>query len=132
MKFLYKQFQGKKKQIVEVELDRTTRVKFLTAPDFKAYRDHRTHKYYGGTFDRSPVRFVLPFDAVWTVVVEKGSFREPLDVQASCKLLPPDREVLSTVAIDAPPHLREPQGDDRREAQTAYAGEGSPEDEGTN
>ncbi|MCB9170818.1 MAG: DUF1883 domain-containing protein [Flavobacteriales bacterium] len=133
MKFLYKQFQGKKKQIVEVEIDQPTKIKFMTAPEFKAYKDHRTHRYFGGTFDVSPVRFVLPYDAVWSVVVEKGSARDPIEIRASCKLLPPDRGVLSTLAIDAPNHVRETLEEEMQTlGPAAEVGTGSDEEGSTN
>jgi Domain of unknown function (DUF1883) len=106
MKFLHKKFQAKKKEIVEVEMDKPARVKFMTASEFKKYTGARTHTYFGGQFEEGTVQFVLPFDSVWTVVVEKGSHGSSVNVRASVKLLPPDRNVLSTVALDAPAHVR--------------------------
>jgi hypothetical protein len=106
MKFLHQKFQGKKKEIVEVELDRPARVKFMTASEFKRYTGARTHTYYGGQFDAGNVRFVVPFDSVWTVVVEKGTRSNPVDVRASVKLRPADRTTLSSIALDAPAHVR--------------------------
>lgn len=105
MKFLHLKFPAKKKEIVEVELSKPARVKFMTASEFKRYSGARTHTYFGGMFNKGKVRFVLPFDSVWTVVVEKGTKNAPVDVNASCKLLPPDRDALSSVAIDAPDHV---------------------------
>lgn len=101
MKFLHLKFPAKKKEIVEVALSKPARVKFMTASEFKRYSGARTHTYFGGMFDKGTVCFVLPFDSVWTVVVEKGPKSAPVDVSASCKLLPPDRDALSTVATDA-------------------------------
>lgn len=106
MKFLHKQYQAKKKEIIEVELDRAAKVKFMTAMDFKQYKNGRTHKFYGGLFEESPVRFVLPHDAVWYAVVEKGTTADPQDVAASTKLMPPNRAVISSMAADAPQHVR--------------------------
>lgn len=106
MKFLHKQYQAKKKEIIEVELDRPAKVKFMTAFDHKNYKLGRTHKFYGGMFDESPVRFVVPFDANWNVVVERGTHYNPLDVQAQCRLLLPDRTVYTSVALDAPDHVK--------------------------
>jgi hypothetical protein len=107
MKFLHKQYQAKKKEYIEVELDRPARVKFMTAMDFKLYKNGRTHKYFGGLFEESPVRFVLPHDAVWYVVVEKGTLAEPNEVVANTRLMLPNRGVVSSVAVDAPQHVRE-------------------------
>ena len=106
MKFLHKQYQAKKKEIIEVEIDRPVKVKFMTGFDHKNYKLGRTHKYFGGMFDESPVRFVVPFDSVWNVVVEKGTHYEPVVVNAQCRLLLPDRSVLSSVALDSPDSVR--------------------------
>jgi len=107
MHYLYKQFQGKKKDILEVEIDRPTKVRVMTASEYKRYRNGRTFSFYGGMFDSSPVHFVLPHDGVWFAVVEKGgTYNAPGTVQASCKLHPPDRQVISSLAIDAPEHVR--------------------------
>lgn len=102
MKFLYKNYQAKKKEVLEAVIGRGTRVKFMSALDFKLYRNARTHKFYGGTFAEGTVRFVVPFDAVWYVVVEM-----PEDgLTARTRHLPVDRDALSTVALDAPREVR--------------------------
>lgn len=106
MQYLYKQFQAKKKEVIEVEMDRPTKVRFMTATEFKRYKNCRTFTFYGGTFDSTPVRFVVPHDAVWYVVVEKGLRAEAIPVKAQCRLLPPDRQIRSSVALDAPAHVR--------------------------
>lgn len=106
MKFLYKPFEAKRKEIIEVEIDKPTKVKFMTARDLKSYRQGKTYSYYGGLFEESPVRFVVPFDSVWNAVVEKGTYAAPLDVHASCRLTHPNGLVRSSIAVDAPPEIR--------------------------
>ena len=106
MKFLHKTFELKKKEIIEVNIDAPTKVKFLTGRDMKSYKLGKTYTYYGGTYEESPVRFVVPFESVWNVVVEKGSFRSPIDVNATCGVLPPNSTVRSSIAVDAPEHVR--------------------------
>jgi Domain of unknown function (DUF1883) len=106
MKFLHKTFELKKREIIEVHIDMPTKVKFMTGKDMKAYKQGKTHTYYGGTFEESPVRFVIPFEAVWNVVVEKGTQREPLDVMARCHVIAPNATVRTSVAVDAPDHVR--------------------------
>lgn len=125
MRFLHQKFQGKKKEIVEVDLDRPARVKFMTATEFKRYSGARTHTFFGGRFDAGKVRFVLPFDSAWTVVVEKGTKTDPVDVKARVSLCPPDREVLSTLAIDAPDHVRAQAMLDQQGGGDAEAAEGA-------
>lgn len=106
MRFLYKQFQAKKKEIIEVEIDQPTKVKLMTASEFKKYKNGKTHSFYGGRFEESPIRFVLPFDSMWNVVIEKGSYKQPTDLKASCRVMMPDRQVVTSIAADAPAHLR--------------------------
>ncbi|HPF89816.1 MAG: DUF1883 domain-containing protein [Flavobacteriales bacterium] len=107
MKFLFRSFEAKRKEIVEVEIDQPTKVKFMTARDLKAYRMGKTYSYHGGLFEESPVRFVIPYDGQWTAVVEKGTFRAPLEVAAHCRVLSPNGLVRSSIAIDAPPEIRQ-------------------------
>lgn len=107
MRFLHKTFEAKKKDIIEVEIDKPTKVKFMTGRDMSAYKKAKSHTYFGGTFEETPVRFVVPHDAVWSVVVEKGTHRAPLEVHASCRLTPPNGMVRSSIAMDAPDHVRQ-------------------------
>ncbi len=107
MKFLHQTLDAQRSEIIEVEIDTPTKVKFMTGRDLKAYKHGKSHTYFGGLFDESPVRFVVPHDAKWTVVVEKGTHREPLEVKASCRVMAPNGLVTTTIAIDAPAHVRE-------------------------
>ncbi len=106
MRFLHKTFEAKRKEIIEVEIDKPTNVKFMTGLDMKAYKLGKTHTYFGGRFEESPVRFVVPFDSVWNVVVEKGTYRDPLEVSAGCRVIPPMSNVRSSVPVDASGSLR--------------------------
>lgn len=108
MKFLYNSLKGKKKQIVKVDFDTSTKVKLMTAFDLNKYKQGRTHRYRGGFFEVGPVFFRLPSDGIWYVVVEKGTYREPKNVQASVELLKPDRSVKESVAADAPANYTPP------------------------
>jgi hypothetical protein len=117
MKFLHQSIEAKKKEILEVEIDTATKVKFMTGKELKAYRVGKTYSFYGGLFEESPVRFVVPYDAVWTVVVEKGTMQNPIEVNASVRRLSPNNSVRSTIASDAPPHVRAAEG--LLEAETA-------------
>lgn len=106
MKFLFNHYQAKKKEIIEVELDRPARVKFMTAMDYVKYKNTRTHTFYGGLYEESPVRFVVPHDGMWHVVVERGTTAEPNPVKAHCRLMLPNRAVATSIASDAPAHVR--------------------------
>lgn len=106
MRFLYQQFEAKRKEIIEVDIDQSTKVKFMTAREFKAYKQGRTYSFHGGLFEESPVRFVVPFDSNWHVVVEKGTFHDPIEVVAKCSLLNPNGLVRSSIAVDAPEEIK--------------------------
>lgn len=101
MRFLYKPFEAKKKQIIEVEINTSTKVKFMTGKEMKAYKLGQTHTYIGGMYEESPIRFVVPYDSVWNVVVEKGTHRQPLDVEAKCHLIAPNNSVRTSIPVDA-------------------------------
>ncbi len=107
MRFLYKPFEAKKKQIIEVEINTSTKVKFMTGKEMKAYKMGQTHTYIGGMYEESPIRFVVPYDSVWNVVVEKGTHREPLAVEAKCHLIAPNNSVRTSIPVDASKDVRQ-------------------------
>jgi hypothetical protein len=90
MKFLYRKYPAKKKEVIEVHLDRPAKVKFMTAGEFRKYAGGRTHAYFNGLDSDGRVRFTLPFDSVWHVVVEKGGDPLLMDLRANTVLRMPD------------------------------------------
>jgi len=108
MKFLYNSLKGKKKQIVKVNFDTSTKVKLMTAFDLNKYKQGRTHRYRGGLFESGPVFFRLPSDGVWYAVVEKGTYSVPKNVKASVELMGPDKSIKESVAADAPANYTPP------------------------
>lgn len=108
MKFLYNSIKGKKKQIVKVDFDTSTKVKLMTAFDHKKYKQGQTHRYRGGFFENGPVYFRLPSDGIWYVIVEKGTYSQPKNVQASVELKAPDKSIKESFASDAPANYTPP------------------------
>ena len=92
MKFLYRKYPAKKKEIIEVRTDQAATVKFMTAAEFKKYAGGRTHSYFKGQENEEAISFTLPYDGVWHAVVEKGSHLEKADLTASSMLKMPDPE----------------------------------------
>ncbi|HKL40637.1 MAG TPA: DUF1883 domain-containing protein [Cryomorphaceae bacterium] len=88
MKFLHKPFLAKSKDVIEVSFDKPTKVLLLESSQFSRYKKGQTYQYRGGKAERSPVSFVVPFDATWHAVIEKGSFNHPLDVTGNAVLIP--------------------------------------------
>jgi hypothetical protein len=88
MKFLHKPFQAKPKDKIEVTFDRPTKVLFLERIHFERYKKGITYKYYGGFEEKSPVIFEVPYEGIWHAVIEKGTFRNPIEVTGNAKLIP--------------------------------------------
>ncbi len=87
MRILQKPIKAKKGQQVEVTFSRPTKVKLLSAGEFKKYKRGKTHKYYGGWQETSPVVFTIPDDGMWHAVVEKGSYNDPIQVEGNAFLV---------------------------------------------
>ena len=92
MKFLYRKYPAKKKEIIEVRTDQSAQVKFMTAAEFKKYAGGRTHSYFKGQENDEAISFTLPYDGVWHAVVEKGTDPAMADITASSVLRMPDPE----------------------------------------
>ena len=84
----------------------------------------KTYTYFGGLFEESPVRFVVPYDSKWNVVVEKGTYLNPLAVHAACTIVPPNGTVRSSIAADAPDHVRQAGLSDEEAISLAAKSEG--------
>ena len=87
MKFLTKTFSARKSTQVKVTFSKSTSVKLMSKRNLDKYRKSQTHTYWGGKFDNSPVVFDVPGDGQWCVVVEKGTQRNPMEVEASIELV---------------------------------------------
>ena len=59
MRFLYQPFEAKRKEIIEVEIDQSTKVKFMTAREFKSYKMGKT--YHQTLTLPEPKSYLLPF-----------------------------------------------------------------------
>ena len=92
MKFLYRKYPAKKKEIIEVRTDQVATVKFMTAAEFKKYAGGRTHSYFKGQDVDGAICFTLPYDGVWHAVVEKGTDPAMDQLTANCVLRMPDPE----------------------------------------
>lgn len=92
MKFLYRKYPAKKKEIIEVRTDQPAKVKFMTAAEFKKYAGGRTHSYFKGQEIDGAISFTLPYDGVWHAVVEKGMEPGMEQLSANSILRMPDPE----------------------------------------
>ena len=60
--------------VVMVQLGSAANVKLLDDSNFDRYRRHQDYNFFGGYFDRSPVRLQIPHDGHWHVVVDLGGY----------------------------------------------------------
>jgi hypothetical protein len=88
MKFLHKSFRAKAKDKIEIEFDRPTRVLLLESRLFRRYRKGIEVEQIGGYEKNSPVIHEVPYDGIWHAIIEKGSYRNPLNVSGDARLIP--------------------------------------------
>jgi hypothetical protein len=103
MRILQKPITAKKGQQIEVTFNRPTNVKLLSASEFRKYKRGKTHKYFGGWQETSPVMFTVPEDGVWHAVIEKGSFQNPIDVSGNANLMNAAPAIKAKPAVAAIP-----------------------------
>ncbi len=95
MKFLHKPFKARANDRITVSFSRPTKVILLHASQFKKYKKGQTYQYRGGFEEQSPVEFTVPFDGVWHAVIEKGSYKNPIQVDGNAELHRPGPETLN-------------------------------------
>lgn len=89
MKILSKSFLGKRKHVVTVHVDRPAHVKFFTPDQYKKYKGGLSHQYWGGHYDEMPAEFEVPYEGEYFAVVEKGTFANPIELEARVEIGPP-------------------------------------------
>ena len=61
-------------ETVEVTITNAANVRLLDSHNFLMYRSGRRHKYNGGHYKQSPVRFQISRAGHWYVVVDLGGY----------------------------------------------------------
>lgn len=95
MKFLHKPFQAKAKDRIIVTFSHPTRVLLIHTSFFSKYKKGQTYQYRGGFSEDSPVEFIVPFDGQWHAVIEKGTYKNPLDLTGNAELVRPAPSTLN-------------------------------------
>ncbi len=95
MKFLRQPFEAKAKDRIVVSFDKPTKILLIHSAELKSYKAGRTYQYRGGFEKNSPVEFEVPFDGTWYAIIEKGTFRQPLNVTGTAKLIKPRPSTLN-------------------------------------
>lgn len=82
MRFLHgklKAFTGEK---IKVKISMPTRVLIMPERQFNKYRENMTYTYFGGQKD-GEYEFSVPKSGTWVIVVEKGTYANPLDIEVN-------------------------------------------------
>jgi len=87
MKFLHKPIKAQAGDLIRVEFSKPTRVLLIHSRQFEKYKKGKTYHYRGGPAETSPVEFTVPFEGVWHAVIEKGTYRNPIDLTGNAELI---------------------------------------------
>jgi len=87
MKFLHKPIKAQAGDIIKVDFSRPTKVLLIHSRQFEKYKQGKTYHYRGGEAEKSPKEFTVPFDGIWHAIIEKGTFKNPLDVSGNAELI---------------------------------------------
>jgi len=88
MKYLHRVFKAKKGTRVVVNISQPARVLLLGDYNYRQYKEHKTYTYRGGMVEGKQEEFTVPNDGLWHVVVEKGSFYNPMEITAHVDVIP--------------------------------------------
>ena len=74
MNYLHSELDLRKGDVVVVKLDSQANVLLMDQPNFDAYLNSTSYRYFGGHAETSPVRLVAPRSGRWHVVVDLGGY----------------------------------------------------------
>jgi len=87
MKYLHQILKLEKGMHIKVHFNRPTKIMLMNDHNFVRYQNHTTHTYWGGKMEESPYEFIVPNAGIWHVVVEKGGYFDPINIQASVTIV---------------------------------------------
>jgi len=79
MRYLRNTIKAQLGDKLSVHVSKPTRVLIMTDMQFRKYKNNLTFIYFGG-HKESDYEFEIPKSGNWTVVVEKGSYYKPIDL----------------------------------------------------
>lgn len=88
--------------VVEVTLSGSAaNVRLLDSSNLQNYKSGRKHNYYGGLFNKSPTRLVIPHAGTWYITVDLQGLRG--QVRSSVRVIP--KESLAPLPEYSPPTI---------------------------
>lgn len=95
MKFLHRPFNAKANDRIKVTFSKPTKILLIHSEQFKNYKGGRTYTYRGGFMEKSPAEFTVPFPGTWHAVIEKGTYKNPLEVTGNAEIYTPGPATLN-------------------------------------
>jgi hypothetical protein len=72
MEHLHSELDLNPGDVVQVTLDGQANVMLMDYPNYDAYKNHRSFRYFGGHAKETPVRLPAPRSGKWHLVVDLG------------------------------------------------------------
>ena len=85
MRFLHGKAKANKGGKIRVSVSKPTRILIMNDRNYKRYKNNQTFTYYGGPKD-SDYEFNVPSTNIWHVVVEKGTYAQPIDIDVKIEV----------------------------------------------
>lgn len=82
MRFLHGKVKARKGDVIKISISQPTRILVMTKVQYKRYANNRTFTYFGGQKDGG-YDFSVPKDGYWHIIVEKGSYRSPMNIETT-------------------------------------------------
>ncbi|HAW20552.1 MAG TPA: hypothetical protein DCX14_10245 [Flavobacteriales bacterium] len=80
MRFLHGKIKAQSGEKIKVSISKPTRILIMPMREFKKYKENFTFTYFGGQKEDS-YEFTVPKAGTWIVVVEKGTYLKPIDIE---------------------------------------------------
>ncbi|MEM9022688.1 MAG: DUF1883 domain-containing protein [Bacteroidota bacterium] len=93
MRYLHSVHKVRKGQSIEVTFDKPAKIMLISDRQFKRYTKSISFRYRGGFLQESPFNFPAPADGKWHIVVELGGYFNYEQVQATARVVTPERHV---------------------------------------
>lgn len=92
MRFLHGKLKAFTGEVIKVDITKPTRILIMPERQFSKYRENLTFTYYGG-HKEGTYEFTVPKSGTWVIVIEKGTYANPIDVEVKVSKEAPQKEL---------------------------------------
>ncbi len=87
MKYLHFNLDLKSNNVVQVDLKSPAYLRLLTDEHYKAYREGKQYRYFGGLAESSPANIKPPHKGEWHLVIDLGDKDEEGELSAKVHIV---------------------------------------------